>query len=198
MDNNNKNMRVDKVDKSKKKGKFIVDDEEEADLILESMLKLIKKQEKGVVVGAAAGNSISDATERKKLARYKQTKNTMEFIRPPPPPSRTTPIKGGGKETGTTATATSTNPWIEAPETGTEKKGGEAEGIEVTYNEMYDVVNALNEHIYSYEKDGTYQLPGENEGKYNKLVKLLEQAQNQKAQFERVTPKPRGFGRLRK
>lgn len=171
-------MRVDNVNQNKKKkGKFIVDDQEEIDLILESMQKLIKKQEKNVDIKHGGG-----IVEREKLARYKKTKNTMEFVRPPPK-KKDKKLPPGGL-------------LAEVPEL--IEGGGEGlGGTEVTYNDMYDIINALNEHIYSYEKDGTYQEENEQK-KYNKLVKLLEQAQNQKAQFERVTPKPRGFGRLRK
>ena len=64
---------------------------------------------------------------------------------------------------------------------------------------MHVLVNALNDHIWEMEKDGFYKKTRRNQQKYEKLQQLLNNAQEQKAQFDRpVRQKPRGFGRLRK
>jgi hypothetical protein len=70
------------------------------------------------------------------------------------------------------------------------------QGTEIEDRNIYDIINALNENIASLEVDGTYKTT--NEQKYRKLQKLMEQAQQSKSMFERQTPKPRNFGRLRK
>jgi hypothetical protein len=50
--------------------------------------------------------------------------------------------------------------------------------------------------MVSLERKGTYQTTDKT--KYQKLQKLLEQVQQSKTLFRRETPKPKGFGRLRK
>jgi predicted nuclease with TOPRIM domain len=79
-----------------------------------------------------------------------------------------------------------------------EPGSGLGEGSEVTHRDIHVLANALNEHICDMEKDGLYKKTKRNQNKYEKLKQLLENTQEQKSQFERVRPKPKGFGRLRK
>ena len=80
-----------------------------------------------------------------------------------------------------------------------EMGSGLREGTEVTHRNMHVLVHAINEHIWDMEKDGLYNKTRRNKQKYEKLQQLLNNAQEQKAQFDRPPrQKPRGFGRLRK
>jgi hypothetical protein len=80
-----------------------------------------------------------------------------------------------------------------------ERDSGLAEGTEVTHRNIHVLANAVNNHIWEMEQSGTHKNTKRNRTKYETLGHLLEEVQKQKAKFERpASPKPKGFGRLRK
>lgn len=199
-------MRVDKVNPTKGIGYIKFNTDTEVDLIAESLERLIHKQEKIM-------ERTDDIAEVKKLERFKQSKNAIVEI-PKQNRMRLQGIKQIVKDKAEdlnmqNIAAGASDRVIDVEDTqefknmnrvmmNAEEGSGLGEGTEVTHRNVHVLVNALNEHIWQMEQDGLYKKTRRNENKYNELVQLLENAQQQKAKFERTRPKPRGFGRLRK
>lgn len=200
-------MRVDNVNQSQGIGYIKFNNDTEMDLIAESMDRLIKKQEK------IAEKSHNDVSEIEKLERFKKSKDVVVEI---PKQNRmrlrglTQRMKVNTDKINKMNVMHNNNIQPVDVEDTQEFKNvskviadsdvgsGLGEGTEVTHRNMHVLVNALNEHIWELEKDGLYKKTRQNQVKYDKLVHMLDEAQIQKSRFERHTPKPRGFGRLRK
>jgi hypothetical protein len=217
-------MRVDNVDPVKGIGFIKFNTDTEIDLVAESMDRLIKKQKK---IADKAGNRTDTAAELEKLERFKKSKDAIAEI-PKENKRKlrqmrytvtkeirlramsellgnekdeekrkmieTKVIKDKSLNIEDTPEFQKMNKVVRNAEYGS----GLREGTEVTHRNMHVLVNALNEHICDMEKDGLYKKTRRNEQKYEKLKQMLANAQEQKSHFERVRPKPRGFGRLRK
>jgi hypothetical protein len=205
-------MRVDNVNQNKKIGYIKFNSDAEMDLISESMDRLIQKQQKLVERTGGGGNH--DADEIKKLERFKQSKDAV-IERPRQNRNQLKAIKDKvtvrheerNKKMMSIGKKDEIVDDIEDDEEfenmtkvmdNAEAGSGLTEGSEVTHRNMHVLVNALNDHIWEMEKDGLYKKTRRNQNKYEKLKQMLENAQEQKAQFERVRPKPKGYGRLRK
>jgi hypothetical protein len=206
-------MRVDKVDPNKGIGYIKFNTDTEMDLIAESMDRLIKKQEKLVErMGGGGGTRHKDMDEVKKLERFKKGKDSVVEI---PKQNKIRlqimkdKIKTKHEDKNKKLIGIGLKPDKKDVEDTEEFKNmskvimdseneGFGEGSEVTHRDMHVLANALNEHIWDMEKDGLYKKTRRNQNKYEKLKQMLENAQEQKSKFERVRPKPRGYGRLRK
>jgi hypothetical protein len=216
-------MRVDNVNQNKGIGYIKFNTDTEMDLIAESMNLLIAKQQRLV---EKAGSH--DLAELKKLERFKKSKDKVieipkqnrlrvkavrdkvktkfkeekdkeEKDKKPQQNKKLVPDGlGGVKEEVIDVEDTEEFKSMDAVISNAEVGSGLAEGTEVTHRDMHVLANALNNHIWEMEKDGLYKKTRRNQNKYEKLKQMLENAQQQKAQFERVRPKPKGFGRLRK
>ena len=204
-------MRVDHVKANKGIGYIKFNNDTEMDLIQESMSRL--KQQK--LVYQTESNDIS---ELKKLEKFKKSKESVVEI----PKQNRAKIKGmrdkmkekfkkekedkikkAKPDDVIIGDVEDTQEYKDMDKVlqGAEPGSGLGEGIEVTHRDMHVLANALNEHICDMEKDGLYKKTRRNSDKYEKLKQLLENAQEQKALFERsasTSPKPKGFGRLRK
>jgi hypothetical protein len=208
-------MRVDDVNQSKGIGYIKFNTDAEMDLINESIDRLINKQKK--LVDRHKG----DIAESKKLERFKKSKDNVVEIpkqnrmkvkavsdrvkdkfekdkQPNKPKGKKPDGLGGEKEEITDVEDTNEFKQMSRVIADAAPDSSLTEGTEVTHRDMHVLANALNEHIYDMEKDGLYKKTRLNKNKYEKLKQLLENTQQQKAQFERVRPKPKGFGRLRK
>jgi hypothetical protein len=215
-------MRVDNVNKNKKVGYIKFNSDAEMDLIRESMDRLIAKQER--LVDRTRG----DTEEKERLERFKKSKDSVIEIPKQNRmriKAQTDKIKIKVKEENERKKKEKEekikqgkikpdDPVVEEPEIDVEdtdefkqvskvvadSEVGSAlsEGTEVTHRNMHVLAHALNDHIWEMEKDGLYKKTRRNQNKYDKLKQLLAQTQEQKAQFERQTPKPKGWGRLRK
>ena len=200
-------MRVDKVDKKHKTGVIKYNSESEMQLVNESMDILIDKQTKMVGRQAVDGSGRlhEEPEERRKLERYKQSKDRAVEMPKKMKERKIEKIEGlkervRKKEGLKPGQRENIEDLEEVKQMEKMRRLGEGQGltgdVEVSANNIYDIVNALNEHIVKLEKDGTHLTTEKT--KYDRLVQMLENAQQQKAQFERVTPKPKGYGRLRK
>jgi hypothetical protein len=210
-------MRVDNVDQNKGIGYIKFNTDTEIDLIAESMDRLIQKQQKLV-----DNTKKRDIDEVKKLERFKQSKDSV-VEKPRQNKIRLQKLKdkvkskhkernnnnnnnnnnnkndnkiGIGKEEDIEDTEEFKN--MAKVLDNAEAGSGLREDSEVTHRNIHVLVNALNEHIWDMEKDGLYKKTRRNEQKYEKLKQMLDNAQEQKAKFERVRQKPKGYGRLRK
>lgn len=200
-------MKVDNVDKSKKIGVITFYNDSEMDLVAESMDRLIAKQQR---LAERVGKN--DREEIEKLERFKKSKDVVVEI-PRQNRIRMKAItdrikenvqkdnKGIKQGLGETIDIEDTPEFIRASKVIAKSEAGSGigEGTEVTHRNMHVLVNALNDHIWEMEKDGFYKKTRRNQQKYEKLQQLLNNAQEQKAHFDRpIRQKPRGFGRLRK
>lgn len=172
-------MRLSNVDKSKKTATFSANNEEELDLLNESLDIVLKKRKHDVIVEK------NDPVEVKKLMRAQRAKTRTVDLQKI---KKIKEDKDKKRRLG-----------IVGPEI--EQEGGDTEFVpqekqEVNVQDVFVVVDAINEHIASLEDNGTFK--NVNKEKYQRLTKLLENAQQLKASFERETPKPKGFGKLRK
>jgi len=210
-------MRVDDVNQNRGIGYIKFNSDTEMDLIAESMDRLIQKQQK-LVETSTEGRKV-DVEEQNKLDRFKKSKDAI-IERPREKRIRLQTVKekvktnhqerNNSKNNATTAAIEGGKPDnIDVEDTeefknmnkvamDAEKGSSLSEGSEVTHRNMHVLINALNDFIWDMEKDELYKKTRRNQLKYDKLRQMLENAQQQKAQFERVRPKPKGFGRLRK
>lgn len=215
-------MRVDKVDKKHRTAIINYNNEAEIDLINESMDILIQKQQKMLGRQAVDGHGRlhEEPEERQKLERFKKSKDRaveMPKMMKRKGKEKREEMKDRIKRKGVVAAGAGVGK-PDRDENNEQQQEQDIEDteefkriermrresddpaltgeVEITCQNIHDIVNALNEHIVKLEKDGTHQTTQKE--KYDKLVKMLENAQNQKSLFDRVTPKPRGFGRLRK
>jgi hypothetical protein len=213
-------MRVDNVNQNKGIGYIKFNTDTEMDLISESLDRLIAKQQRLI---EKAGSH--DLPEIKKLERFKKSKDKVieipkqnrmrlqkvrdkvktkfkeekeEEDKPLNKKGKKPDGLGGVKEDITDVEDTEEFKNMDRVISKAEPGSGLGEGSEVTHRDIHVLANALNEHICDMEKDGLYKKTKRNQNKYEKLKQLLENTQEQKAQFERVRPKPKGFGRLRK
>lgn len=200
-------MRVDKVDKRNRTAVIHYGSDSEIDLVKESMDILIDKQTKMVSRQAVDGHGRlhEEPEERKKLERFKKTKDRaveMPRVMKEQQKQKRNELKERvkGKKFGITGRTQDVEDTDEFKQMQRMKREGEGQAltgeVEITCKNIHDIVNALNNHIVKLEKDGTHQ--STEKDKYDRLVQMLQNAQHQKAQFQRVTPKPRGYGRLRK
>ena len=214
-------MRVDNVDQVKGIGFIKFNTDTEMDLIAESMDRLVKKQKK---IADKAGSRADTTAELEKLERFKKSKDMVIEI-PKQNRMRIKAVKdkvktkfkeekdkedkqkqkgmkpdglGGETEEITDVEDTPEFKQMNAVMTNAEEGSGLREGTEVTHRDMHVLANSLNNHIWEMEKDGLNKKTRRNELKYEKLQQLLANVQEQKSKFERVRPKPKGFGRLRK
>lgn len=215
-------MRVDHVDKSKGIGYIKFNSDTEMDLVAESIDRLVAKQKRMADKTAIKGSRGNvDKAELQKLERFKQAKFVVvdvpkqqrmqlqrarenvrqnainEIVKKNPHFKGKNMVqiqKEGGIDIEDTEEFKRAAKIMQNAEIG----GGLAEGTEVTHRNMHILANALNEHIWDMEKDGLVEKNRRNKNKYEKLVQLLNETQEQKSRFERVREKPRGFGRLRK
>ena len=205
-------MRVDKVDQKRRTAIINYNNDAEIELVRESMDILIDKQQKMVGRQAVDGSGrLHDEPEEiRKLQRFKNTKDKAVEM-PKNIKKRDKDKRNEIKDRIKKRKGIKPNNERDEEEEDIEdteefkqiqrmKQHGEGQiltgEVEITCKNIHDIVNALNEHIVKLEKEGTYNTT--EKAKYDKLVQMLENAQNQKSQFDRVRPKPRGFGRLRK
>ena len=201
-------MRVDKVDQVKGVGYIKFNTDTEMDLIAECMDRLIKKQEK---IAEKTPKKSDVVAELEKLERFKKSKDVVVEI---PKQNRmrlretknkvkeknderNKKMMGVGKEkidVEDTEEFKNMNRVVANAEEGS----GLREGTEVTHRNMHVLANSINNYIWDMEKNGLNKKTKSNELKYEKLKQMLENVQEQKSKFERVRPKPKGFGRLRK
>jgi hypothetical protein len=113
-----------------------------------------------------------DKKEQEKLEKYRMNKMIVERI-----PARHE-VQSIGKPTDEID--------IEEPE----------EESQITRTTLYDIINGLNELIRDLRRAGIWDK--ENKERLEKLKKIRAEAENEKAKFERVRPKPRGWGYLRR
>lgn len=199
-------MRVDNVNQSKKIGYIKFNTDAEMDLIGESLDRLIAKQQK---IAQKVGNK--DDQEMEKLERFKQSKErVIEMPKQHKMKLREMKDKFKDKVKIEKENNTSSKTEVEDIEDTEEFKtmaknianseidAGLREGTEISHRNMHTIVNALNQHIFDMEKDDFYKKTRRNKNKYEKLQHLLLEAQEQKSKFERVTSKPKGWGRLRR
>jgi hypothetical protein len=218
-------MRVDNVDQSKGIGYIKFNTDTEIDLIAESMNLLIAKQQKLVertrkrdideikkldrfkkskdeVVEIPKQNRIRLKAVRDKVKdKFKEEKDKQDKIKKDNNNNKGVKISdgfGGEKDEITDIEDTDEFKQVSRVIADAAPDSGLVEGTQVTHRDMHVLVNSLNNHIYEMEKNGIYKKTRRNQNKYEKLKQMLENAQQQKAQFERVRPKPKGFGRLRK
>jgi hypothetical protein len=216
-------MRVDNVNQNKGIGYIKFNTDVEMDLINESLDRLIAKQQRLVEKTGS-----HDLAEIKKLERFKKSKDKVIEIpkqnrmrvkavrdkvktkfkeeKEKEEKQKENKVKpdglgGGGEQTEEivddvedTEEFKNMSRVMDNAEVGS----GLIEGSEVTHRDMHVLANALNEHIWEMEKDDLYKKTRRNQQKHDKLVQMLANTQEQKARFERVRPKPKGFGRLRK
>jgi hypothetical protein len=216
-------MRVDNVNQNKGIGYIKFNTDVEMDLINESLDRLIAKQQRLVEKTGS-----HDLAEIKKLERFKKSKDKVIEIpkqnrmrvkavrdkvktkfkeeKEKEEKQKENKVKpdglgGGGEQTEEivddvedTEEFKNMSRVMDNAEVGS----GLIEGSEVTHRDMHVLANALNEHIWEMEKDDLYKKTRRNQQKHDKLVQMLVNTQEQKARFERVRPKPKGFGRLRK
>lgn len=202
-------MRVDDVNQSKGIGYIKFNTDTEMNLIQESMDRLIAKQQK-------LAEKIGDREEKDKLERFKKSKVAV-IDRPKEHKLRLKNIHKNikdktdemNKNNNFAGAQNDKKPKIDVEDTeefknaarvvaDSEIDSGLREGTEVTHRNMHVLANALNDHIWEMEKSGTNKSTRRNQIKYEKLKQLLNETQEQKAKFERHTPRPKGFGRLRK
>jgi hypothetical protein len=217
-------MRVGNIDQSKGIGYIKFNTDTEIDLIAESMNLLIAKQQKLVertrkrdideikkldrfkkskdeVVEIPKQNRIRLKAVRDKVKdKFKEEKDKQDKIKKD---NNNKGVKisdgfGGEKDEITDIEDTDEFKQVSRVIADAAPDSGLVEGTQVTHRDMHVLVNSLNNHIYEMEKNGIYKKTRRNQNKYEKLKQMLENAQQQKAQFERVRPKPKGFGRLRK
>jgi len=208
-------MRVDDVNQNRGIGYIKFNTDAEMDLIAESMDRLIQKQQKLVEKTEGRGGRV-DVEEQNKLERFKKSKDAI-IERPKQNRIRLQAVKervktnhqerNNKKNTALGAGGQLEEVDVEDTEEfknmnkvvmDAEKGSSLSEGSEITHRNMHVLVNSLNDFIWDMEKDELYKKTRRNQLKYDKLKQMLENAQQQKAQFERVRPKPKGFGRLRK
>jgi hypothetical protein len=216
-------MRVDNVNQNKGIGYIKFNTDVEMDLINESLDRLIAKQQRLVEKTGS-----HDLAEIKKLERFKKSKDKVIEIpkqnrmrvkavrdkvktkfkeeKEKEEKQKENKVKpdglgGGGEQTEEivddvedTEEFKNMSRVMDNAEVGS----GLIEGSEVTHRDMHVLANALNEHIWEMEKDDLYKKTRRNQQKHDKLVQMLANTQEQKARFERVRSKPKGFGRLRK
>src|SRR5215216_6876664 len=185
-------MRVSKINQSNRTGNIEFTSNEEIDLIDESFALLIDKQEKSVKIEK------DDPLEVEQLHRFKLSKHKAVDVSKEKKKiyqDVKDKIKKDKEDKNKKNIALGIQPH--------EDRGDDSsfihiteEGSEITDQNLFDVANAVNEHIALLEKDNSYK--NENEQKYKKLVKILDQVQQSKRLFERETPKPTKFGKLRK
>jgi hypothetical protein len=169
-------MRLSNVDKSKKTATFSANNEEELDLLNESLDIILAKRRHDVMVEK------NDPIEVKRLIRARRAKiRTVDL-------QKIKKVKEEKDKKRRLGIA------VEGPDV--ESDSVPVEKQEVNVQDVFVVVDAINEHIASLEDNGTFK--NVNKEKYQKLTKMLDNAQQLKASFERETPKPKGFGRLRK
>lgn len=197
-------MRVEKVNQRDKIGVIKFNNESEIDLVEESMNLLIQKQQ------MLADKYPDDSDEIQKLEKFKKTKDRAiempkqmrkrekeqrEKIKEKFKKEKEQKIKAGIKpEDLKEEDYSDTDEYKRIQRMRTEGEGQALTGdVEISEKNVHDIVNALNNHIYELEKDGTF-----NWNKYERLKDLLHDAQEQKDLFHRIPQKPRGFGRLRK
>lgn len=210
-------MRVDNVNQSKGIGYIKFNTDAEMDLIAESLDRLINKQQRLVEKTGKRDND-----EIKKLERFKKSKEEVieipkqkrmrvkavkdkvktkfekEKEKPNKPKGKIPDGLGGQKEEIVDVEDTEEFKNMSRVIADAEVGSSLSEGTEVTHRDMHVLAHALNQHIWDMEKDGLYKKTRRNQQKYDKLVQMLANTQEQKARFERHTPKPKGFGRLRK
>ena len=209
-------MRVDDVNPTKGIGYIKFNTDAEMDLIAESMDLLIQKQQKLV---DETQNNI-DIEESRKLDRFKKSKDAI-IERPRENRRRLQAVrekvKTNHQERNKNNNAAATiggrpddDNIVDVEDSeefknmnkvvmDAEKGSSLSEGSEVTHRNMHVLVNALNEHIWDMENNNNKNIEKlDGQLKYDKLKQMLANAQEQKAQFERVRQKPKGFGRLRK
>jgi hypothetical protein len=218
-------MRVGNIDQSKGIGYIKFNTDTEIDLIAESMNLLIAKQQKLVertrkrdideikkldrfkkskdeVVEIPKQNRIRLKAVRDKVKdKFKEEKDKQDKIKKDNNNNKGVKISdgfGGEKDEITDIEDTDEFKQVSRVIADAAPDSGLVEGTQVTHRDMHVLVNSLNNHIYEMEKNGIYKKTRRNQNKYEKLKQMLENAQQQKAQFERVRPKPKGFGRLRK
>ena len=199
-------MRIDNVNPNKGIGFIKFNSDTEIDLIGESLDLLIKKQEK------LLEKTPHDTLETEKLERYKKSKDVMVEI---PKQNRLrlqgmrNVVKNKNEEQNKKMMAIGQKEKVvedfedtqdfknmNRVITNAEDGSGMKEGTEVTRRNVYVLANALNEHINQMETIGLRT--ARNKIKHAKLQQLLAATQEQKAKFERIRPKPTGWGRLRK
>jgi hypothetical protein len=218
-------MRVGNIDQSKGIGYIKFNTDTEIDLIAESMNLLIAKQQKLVertrkrdideikkldrfkkskdeVVEIPKQNRIRlKAVSDRVKDKFKEEKDKQDKIKKDNNNNKGVKISdgfGGEKDEITDIEDTDEFKQVSRVIADAAPDSGLVEGTQVTHRDMHVLVNSLNNHIYEMEKNGIYKKTRRNQNKYEKLKQMLENAQQQKAQFERVRPKPKGFGRLRK
>jgi hypothetical protein len=173
-------MRLNNVDKSKKTATFSANNEEELDLLNESLDIVLAKRRHDVVVEK------NDPVEVKRLMRATRAKTRTVDLQ------KVKKIKEDKDKKRRLGIAVVEE---ESPASDSQEFVPQ-EQQEVNVQDVFVVVDAINEHIASLEDNGTFK--NVNKEKYQKLTKLLDNAQQLKASFERETPKPKGFGKLRK
>ena len=202
-------MRVDKVDQVKGVGYIKFNTDTEMDLIAECMDRLIKKQEK---IAEKTPKKSDVVAELEKLERFKKSKDVVVEI---PKQNRMrlqvmkNKVKDKNEERNKKMMGIDKKEKVDVEDTeefknmnevvmNAEEGSGLREGTEVTHRNMHVLANSINNYIWDMEKNGLNKKTKSNELKYEKLKQMLENVQEQKSKFERVRPKPRGFGKLRK
>lgn len=206
-------MRVEEVDKKKQTGIIYYNNSNEIELIAESMDLLIKKQQEMADRKAVDGRGrvFDEPEELRKLKRFRKCKENA-ILKPKKIKEKQKKVKDDIKDRhkkkmiiqgvkpediGDNPDIEDTDEWKQIEQMRRKGEGEELTGkIEVTYNDVYDIINAVNMHIAKLEKDGTDRTTEKE--KYDKLKNLLQNAQNQKDKFYRIPVKPRGYGKLRK
>lgn len=202
-------MRVDNVNQSKKIGYIKFNSDTEMDLIAESFDKLIAKQQE--LVDMEGAHHKKDADDVEKLERFKKSKDSviemprqnrirLKAIRDQVKEKNDLNNKNNIMENKEAVDVEDTAEFKQMARVISESEAGSGigEGTEVTHRNLHVLANALNNHIWEMEKSGLYRRTNRNKTKYAKLQQLLWETQEQKAKFERVRQKPRGWGRLRK
>jgi hypothetical protein len=224
---NIKDMRVDNVNQNKGIGYIKFNTDTEMDLIAESMDRLIAKQQKLVErMGGGKHHDIDEVKKLDRFKKSKdvvieipkqnrmrvkavrdKVKTKFKEEKKEKEDKEKDKIKGANKipdglggEIEEIVDVEDTEEFKQMSRVmdNAEVGSGLIEGTEVTHRDIHVLVNAINQHICDMEKDSIYKKTRRNQNKYEKLKQMLENAQQQKAQFERVRPKPKGFGRLRK
>jgi hypothetical protein len=169
-------MRLSNVDKSKKTASFRAGNEEELELLSESLDLLLDKRRLAVV------EEKNDPLEVKRLVRAQKTKmrtvdlDKVKKIKEDKDKKRRLGLLPDGQEQ--------------------EEEFIPMEQQQVNVQDIFVIADAINERVAAIEKDGSFH--NVNAEKYQKLKKMLDDTDKLKTVFERETPKPQGFGRLRK
>jgi hypothetical protein len=212
-------MRVDKVNLKQKTGIIKFNNDDEIKLVEEAINKLIKKQER-VVQNADRGSNVQ-REEEKKLEKFKKSK--MHVVDMPKIERHNMNIrkqnlkekikKKDKNQQGVVGPQSEQQQEVSEEEEDIENTEEfkniqrmklEGEGtiltgdVEVSHRDVHVIANSLNELIWDLEQDDLYKKTRRNRNKYETLQNLLKETQEQKAKFQRVTPKPKGYGRLRR